>query len=85
MGEKGECIKKYKLILTEQSWGYKMQHMGYSQYSNNYVQCQMSMKFRNDHLVIYIMFSHWVVRLKLIQYCMSTIIEIFLKINKRNN
>ena len=31
MGEKGEGIKKYKLVATEQSWGWKVQHGEYSQ------------------------------------------------------
>ena len=26
MGEKGEGIKNYKLVVTEQSWEYKVQH-----------------------------------------------------------
>ena len=31
IGEKGEGIKKYKLVVTEQSWGCKVQHREYSQ------------------------------------------------------
>ena len=31
MGEKGEGIKKYKLVVTEQSQGYKSKHREYSQ------------------------------------------------------
>ena len=30
-GEKGEEIKKYKLVVTEQSWECKVQQIGYSQ------------------------------------------------------
>ena len=31
LGEKGEGTKKYKLVVTEQSWGRKVQHRAYSQ------------------------------------------------------
>ena len=31
MGEKGEGIRKYKLVVTEQSWGCKLQHREHSQ------------------------------------------------------
>ena len=31
MGEKGEGIKKYKLVVTEQSQGRKVQHREYGQ------------------------------------------------------
>ena len=31
MGEKSEGIKKYNLIVTELSWGCKVQHREYSQ------------------------------------------------------
>ena len=30
MGEKGEGIKKHQLVVTEQSWAYKIQHREYS-------------------------------------------------------
>ena len=30
-GEKGEGIQKHKLVVTEQSWGCKVQHREYSQ------------------------------------------------------
>ena len=30
MGVKGEESKKYKLVATEQSWGYNVQHRAYS-------------------------------------------------------
>ena len=51
LGGKGERIKKYKLVVTEQSWGCKVQqreHMvpdGYEVYWD-------------DHLVSYIMSNH---------------------------
>ena len=42
IGRKGEGIKKYKLVATEQSQGCKVQHREYSQlYSNNYVWYQV--------------------------------------------
>ena len=31
MDEKGEEIKKYKLVVTKQSWRYKVEHREYSQ------------------------------------------------------
>ena len=31
MSEKVKGMKKYKLVVTEQSWGYKVQHREYSQ------------------------------------------------------
>ena len=31
VGERGEGIKKYKLAVTELSWGCKVQHREYSQ------------------------------------------------------
>ena len=31
LGERGEQIKKYKLAVTKQSQGYKIQHRNYSQ------------------------------------------------------
>ena len=36
MDEKGEEIKKYKLVVTDQSEGCKVQNREYNQYSNNY-------------------------------------------------
>ena len=36
LGEKGEGIKKYKLVVRKQSQGYKVQNREYCQYSNNY-------------------------------------------------
>ena len=42
MGEKGEGLDKYRLVVTEQSWGHRVQPREYSQeYSNNYAQYQM--------------------------------------------
>ena len=41
LGEKGEGIKKYKLIATEYSWGHEVRHREHSQqHCNNYVQYQ---------------------------------------------
>ena len=38
MDEKGEGIEKYKLVVTEQSWGCKVRPREQSRrYSNNYV------------------------------------------------
>ena len=31
LGEKGEGIKGYTLVITDQSWGRKVQHREYSQ------------------------------------------------------
>ena len=36
MSKKGEGIKKYKLVFTEQSWGCKIQHRKYKQAKNTY-------------------------------------------------
>ena len=42
LGEKGEGIKKYRLIVIKQSWECEVQHREYSQqYCNNYVWCQV--------------------------------------------
>ena len=37
----GEGIKKYRLVVTKQSWGCKVEHRKHSQsFCNNYVWCQ---------------------------------------------
>ena len=42
LGEKGEGTEKYRQVVTEQSWGYKVQHRKYiQQYCNNYVWCHL--------------------------------------------
>ena len=42
LDEKGEGMKKYKLIVTKQSQGCRVQHREYSQYyCKDYVQRQM--------------------------------------------
>lgn len=35
ISEKKEGIKKYKLLVTKEMWGCKVQHMEYSQYYLN--------------------------------------------------
>ena len=42
MGKKGKGVEKYKLIVTKESWGIKVQHKEYSQqYCDNCVWCQV--------------------------------------------
>ena len=41
MGGKGERMKKYKLVVTEQLWECELLHRDTQEYFNNYVQCQM--------------------------------------------
>ena len=46
MGEKGEGVRGYKLVVTELSQECKVQHREYSQYySNNDVWCQIATTF----------------------------------------
>ena len=54
LGKKDEGIQKYKLEVTKQSQGYKVQHREYSQqYCNYYVQAQVG-KYQGDHFAKYI-------------------------------
>lgn len=42
LGDKGEGMEKYKLVVTKQPWGYRVQPGVYSQYfCHGCVSCQM--------------------------------------------
>ena len=48
----GKKMKKYKLFVTEQSWGCEAQHREHSQqYPTNYEWCQMGERFTRLSLI----------------------------------